>query len=191
MLTTATQYAEIRGRTKGWVSQQIAAGMPVRKGGGRSGVECQIDTSEAIQWEIDREREKAAPDSQRDRLMRAQAEKFELENQRRRGELVIAEDVAQIFQALAADLNARHEGFAGRFSSEIPSIVDAAIARERILDELRDVRSAFADAAEKLADDIRRSAGNVDDVLEAPVEAQPRPAKKRVKKAHRHARRHK
>lgn len=113
-----------------------------------------------------------AAGSERERLARAQAEKFELENQRRRGELVLTDDVKQIVEALAADLNARHDGFAGRFSSEIPAITDAAIGRERLLDELRDVRSAFADAAEKLADTVRRGAGVLE---EQPPEAEEEP----------------
>ena len=129
-----------------------------------------------------------AAGSERERLARAQAEKFELDNQRRRGELVLADDVRQIFEALAADLNARHDGCAGRFSSEIPGITDAAIGRERLLDEFRDVRSAFADAAEKLADTVRRGAGVLEE-LPAEAEEKPGPVGRSGKKASRGKRR--
>ncbi len=151
MRVNAQEYAQIRGHTKQWVGQQIAAGMPVKQVGKRK-LEYQIDTAVAIQWEIDRIRQAAKPGSQRERLAKEQADKFELENARRRGELLLASHVAQVLASLGADLAARHDGLAGRVANEFAGISDAARIRERLLDELRHVRGALADATEKLAD---------------------------------------
>jgi phage terminase Nu1 subunit (DNA packaging protein) len=113
-------------------------------------------------------RQPFAPGSQRDRLANAQAEKFELENARRRGELILANQVADVFATLAADLAARHDGLAGRMANELAGISDPARLRERLLDELRDVRSSFADAIEKLADALGQAPGDGADTAAAP-----------------------
>lgn len=151
MLVKAHEYAEIRGRDKSWVSQQIQAGMPAKQVGKRK-PEYQIDTAKAIQWEIDRFKADVKPGSQRERLAKAQADKVELENARRRGELILASVVAHVLSSLGADLAARHDGLAGRVANELAGITDAAAIRERLLIELRGVRSAIADGVEKLSD---------------------------------------
>ena len=157
MKVSAQEYAEIRGHTKPWVSQQIDAGMPVKRLKGRK-IAYEIDTAAAIQWEIARIREGAKPGSQRERLAMEQADKFALENARRRGELILASQVADVLSTLGADLAQRHDGLPGRLANELAGISDPAQIRERLLDELRSIRGAFSDAVDKLADALGSSA---------------------------------
>jgi len=169
MKVSAQEYAELRGHTKPWVSQQIDAGMPVKRLKGRK-VAYEIDTATAIQWEIDRIREGSKPGSQRERLAKEQADKFELENARRRGELILSSQVAEVLSTLGADLAQRHDGLPGRLANELAGISDAAQIRERLLDELRIVRGAFADAVDKLADALGEGADAGPDKPASPKE---------------------
>src|ERR1043166_2692750 len=157
MLVSAQEYAQVRGRTKPWVSQQIALGMPAKRLKGRK-IAYQIDTATAIQWELDRIKESSKSGSQRERLAKEQADKFEIENARRRGELILSSQVASVLSTLGADLAQRHDGLPGRLANELAGISDPAQIRERLLDELRIVRGAFSDAVDKLADALGASA---------------------------------
>jgi len=94
------------------------------------------------------------PGSFRNRLAKEQAEKIGLENARRRGELLLASDVADVLSTLAADLNARHDGLPGREAAILAGIGDAAVIRDRLRDELRTIRSGFAAAIDQLADSL-------------------------------------
>lgn len=151
MIVSGSEYAKLRGRSKGWVTGRIEAGMPA-EGAGRSGSTVQINTAVATQWEIDAAKEKAEsqPGSERDRLAKAQAEKFELENSRRRGELTLVSYVSGLFMEMVADLAGRLDAMAGRLANDIPAIIDAGEARRRVLDEARIVRSGLADYFRKL-----------------------------------------
>jgi len=109
-----------------------------------------IDPAVAIPWVVSERN--PPPGSPRDRLLRAQAEKVELENARRRGELILSSQVGEVLSTLGADLAQRHEGVPGRVCNEFAGLTDPAVIRERLLDELRTVRGAFSDATEKLTD---------------------------------------
>lgn len=156
---TAAEYARLRGRSKGWVSRQIARGMPAR-GLKRSGSGYDIDPAAAIDWELAQARAEAhtPPDSPHARLVRAQAERHEIENARRRGELLLEVHVRQALLALTAALVSQLESLPARVAGELAGISDAATIRARLLEECRAIRSAFADAAEKLAVDFKRDA---------------------------------
>jgi hypothetical protein len=93
-----------------------------------------------------------APESQRERLAKAQAEKVELENRRRSGQLIEISIVSEVFASLAADLANRHDGVAGRTAGEFAGMNDKGAIRQRLLAELRGVRDAVAAAIEELAD---------------------------------------
>lgn len=103
------------------------------------------------------------PGSQRDRLAKAQAIKVELANAQRRGELIFADQVAEALSTLAADLSARHDALPGRLANELAGLTDPAVIRSRLLDELRAVRGAFADASAKLADTLGSGTDDGDD----------------------------
>ncbi len=149
---TFVEFAKLRGKSKGWVSHQIAAGMPVLSRG-RNGNPSAIHPATAIDWEVEHARVEAAPKpgSQRERLAKEQADKLALENAKRRSELVLASYVSEIFNGLAADISARLDGLPGRVANELAGITDPAQIRSRLLDECRAIRSGVAGYCLQLA----------------------------------------
>jgi hypothetical protein len=87
--------------------------------------------------------------SKKQALAAAQAEKFQLENARRRGELVLLEDVISMLSTMAADLVGLLEGLPGRLANELAGITDAGVIRERLLQECRAIRLAIAESIGK------------------------------------------
>jgi phage terminase Nu1 subunit (DNA packaging protein) len=110
------------------------------------------------------------PGSQRERLAKEQADKVAIENATKRGEFIFAGQVTDVFAALGADLAARHDAVPGRVASEFAGITEPAVIRSRLLDELRGVRAAFADAGAKLADALGSGADDGGDSDPAPEE---------------------
>ena len=86
-----------------------------------------------------------APESQRERLAREQADRVALENAARRGELMPLADAIAAATEFATDIAARLDAVAGRLANEIPGITDAATARARLLEEHRAIRAASAE----------------------------------------------
>lgn len=168
---TASDFAALVGVSQQAVSEWIAAGMPCKRGRGR-GHRVQIDPPRAIPWVISR-REPAG--SQRERLAKEQADKVALENAAKRGETILAGQVADVLSTLAADLAARHDAVPGRVAGEFSGINDPAVIRQRLLDELRVVRGAFAIAIDKFADALGTAEDDGGD-----REAAPKAKRKRV-----------
>jgi hypothetical protein len=144
------EFSELLGVAPSSVSEWISQGMPASNAG-RNGRQVRIDLWKALPWVMSR-REPSG--SQRERLAKAQAEKFELDNARRRGELIMSNHVAEVLSTMAADLVARMEAIPGRCAGEFAGINEPARIRARLLDELRTVRGAFAGAVDQLADSI-------------------------------------
>ncbi len=175
---TASQFAALLGVTPQAVSQWIDAGMPCKRGKGRGHVVV-IDLAAALPWVLARREPKG---SQRERLAKEQADKVALENAVKRGELIFASQVAEVFSVLSADLASRHDAVPGRLASELAGINEPAVIRERLLDDLRSVRAAFADAIEKLADVLGSAEDDVGDPAPA-NEADGEPVGKRKPRA--------
>lgn len=140
------QLATLTGRPASTVHEWTARGLKsVKRGRHRI-----VRTADLIRFLAARDE----PGSQRERLAKEQADKIALENARRRGELILVEHVEELFTTLAAELAARHDAVPGRVANEFAGISDAAVIRQRLLDEMREVRSAVADAAIKLAEPL-------------------------------------
>lgn len=123
----------------------------------------------SVEWRIDREVHGGLSlDAERAKLTRAQAEKANLDLGDRRGELIPTELVQDILQSLCADLAARHDGLAGRTAAEFAAIGDAGELRIRHLEELRGVRGAFADAIDRVASVLDRTADRLENGQTAP-----------------------
>jgi phage terminase Nu1 subunit (DNA packaging protein) len=165
---SAREFAELFGVSHQAVSEWIDAGMPCRRKKAGKGSRVTIDPKLAAPWVFSRRQPKG---SERERLAKEQADKFAIENARARGEIVLVGQIAEVFSILGAELAARHDAVPGRVASEFAGTTDAAVIRQRLLDELRDVRAAVGDAVTKLAE----SFGAADDDgadPEAPAEPQ-------------------
>lgn len=85
------------------------------------------------------------------RLTRAQAIKIEMENARRRGELVLASQVDDLFYSIAAELGSQLDGqLAGR-ANELAGINEPARCRELLLDTAHAIRRAVSERFEQWA----------------------------------------
>lgn len=85
------------------------------------------------------------------RLVRAQAIKVEMENARRRGELVLSAQVDDLLFTLSAELGAQLDGqLAGR-ANEIAGINEPAKCRELLLDTAHAIRRAVSERIEQWA----------------------------------------
>lgn len=109
---------------------------------------------ESIRWRIEHEMKGLDATAARAWRDREAATKLALANARERGRLIYADQVAEVLTTLAADLSARHDALPGRLAGELAGETDAAVIRSRLLDELRNVRAAFADASQTLADKL-------------------------------------
>lgn len=164
---TLSEAAEWTGKSISTVQSFCEQGLASKKVG-RNRV---IALRALVQWLAARESE---PGSQRERLARAQAEKHELENARKRGELIYADQVAEVLSTLAADVAARMDAISGRLAGELAGLSDPAVIRGRLRDEHRSVRGAFADAVAKLADALGSSEDDGEDSIPA-AEPDPEP----------------
>jgi len=85
------------------------------------------------------------------RLARAQANKVEMENYRRMGELQVTAQVEETMQGLVVMMKSSHEGIPGRLASEFAGISDAPKIYIRLQTELRGILDQCADYLEKRA----------------------------------------
>ena len=104
-----------------------------------------------------------ASGSQRERLARAQAERVEMDNSARRGQLIHADLVEETLMGQAAYLAQAHDAVAGRLAHELAGITDPGIIRAKILVEMREIREGLsqyglrtADALEQVAQELER-----------------------------------
>lgn len=123
--------------------------MPVAVAG-KSGRGAQIDLAAALPWVINHR--EAPPGSQRERLAKAQAEKVEMENELRRGRMILADQVEETIFELAAYLAREHEAMPGRLANELAGISEPAIIRARLLAELRAIRDGIATHSARTSD---------------------------------------
>lgn len=82
---------------------------------------------------------------------RERARKLGLENEARGGRLVCVEQVAEVLTDLAATLAGQLDALPGRVAAELAGLTDAGVIRSRLLDETRGIRTAMADATQRLA----------------------------------------
>lgn len=147
IIFTAAQFADAMGVSSPTVSMWSDDGMPVLDRPGR-GKPMSIDVWPAVRWVIDN---RTKPGSERERLARAQADKFELENAKRRGVLVELSYVSQWAMGLITSANGMLDGLPGRCAAEMVGM-SAAQIRARLLDETRAVRAGMAEHIQQLAD---------------------------------------
>lgn len=148
----ATAFARLLGVAKSTVSGWMAAGMPHRPGRGKR--PAQIVLAEALPWVL--HHRMAPPGSERERLAKEQADRVALDNAVKRGELVYASHVDEIMATMSADLVALLEALPGRAAAPAAG-KSAAEVRSILLDEVRRVRGAFAEAIGALAERIAQA----------------------------------
>lgn len=103
-----------------------------------------------------------ASGSQRERLARAQAERVEMDNSARRGQLIHADLVEETLMGQAAYLAQAHDAVAGRLAHDLAGITDPGLIRTRLLAEMREIRAGVAQHSLRTADALDRIAQDVE-----------------------------
>ena len=105
-----------------------------------------------------------ATGSQRERLARAQAERVEMDNSARRGQLIHADLVEETLMGQAAYLAQAHDAVAGRLAHELAGITDPGFIRAKLLAEMREIPEGLAqngirtaNVLEQMAQELERS----------------------------------
>jgi phage terminase Nu1 subunit (DNA packaging protein) len=138
----ASEFAAFTKVAAGTITTWLEEKMPSKRAA-RSGAEVSIDVRRAVPWLVKRYRERGGADFAR--IQKARAQKFELENARRRGELALVADINVLLAEIATELVSRLEAVPGRLANELAGISDAGAIRQRLLEEVRAVRSALSD----------------------------------------------
>ncbi|HHH44178.1 MAG TPA: hypothetical protein ENK49_08570 [Gammaproteobacteria bacterium] len=152
MIVSQTEFAELVGYSPRQVLNWIKAGMPCESSG-RQGRKAKIDTAKAIRWLLSRKAEKQETGLSKDRqrLLKAQARRIELETAEREGALIEFEVVQQIMRESMQIVAAGMDSLPGRLASQLATMTEPGEIRALLLRELRNVRRQGADQMEALA----------------------------------------
>jgi len=153
------EFARFMGLSVRSLDRLIDQGMPVSQKG-KKGKELRIDTSTAVTWYVEHKAHSLGfirPDggedmefdnnSARNLVYVEQHRKLKLENDKTEGELIPCEEVDMLFNNAITMLAGQLDGVAGRASS------GDAVLRQKLLDEHRRIRGAYANALAAYAAD--------------------------------------
>lgn len=160
MIVSQSEFAELVGYSPRQVLNWVKAGMP-SESSGRQGRKAKIDTAKAIRWLLSRKAEKqeTALSKDRQRLLRAQARRVELETREREGELIELETVKEVMREAIVIVAAGMDSLPGRLASQLATMMEPAEIRALLLKELRNVRRQGADRMEALAGGVEQQTG--------------------------------
>jgi phage terminase Nu1 subunit (DNA packaging protein) len=148
---TANELGKYLGITGRRVGQLVKDGLPYKEIGKRK----RYDLEAAIPWYISFIRTSKADqgyDKERTRLVKAQADKTELETQIRRGEVLELELVEQGMMGVAAEYSAQMDAIPGRIANDVAALSDVAKIQTLIHDQIRGVTDVVTDRLAAIAE---------------------------------------
>lgn len=144
--------SEILGVSEAGLTTWADEGMPVKRDG--RGTEWEADPADCVSWLLQRERDRIAAtgpvSEQRARLLRAQADRAELDARREAGELVRAADVEREVFAVMRATRDRLRGVSSRIAPIVAAESDVARV-DAIIDG--EIGVALEDVCARLGDD--------------------------------------
>lgn len=137
MRVTKAQLCEIVCRDERTISRWQNNGMPVLEVGLGRGNENEYDTGAVIEWLVQVAQQRGEKETARDRLDRIKADREELALARELGELVVAEELIQGFEAMITAakvefLNTLPDNLASELSARYGVEIDDQLIREPI-----------------------------------------------------------
>lgn len=137
MRVTKAQLCEIVCRDERTISRWQNNGMPVLEVGLGRGNENEYDTGAVIEWLVQLAQQRGEKETARDRLDRIKADREELALARELGELVVAEELIQGFEAMITAakvefLNTLPDNLASELSARYGVEIDDQLIREPI-----------------------------------------------------------
>ena len=158
---SAEQLGHILGVTRQMICKYVKQGMPKHARG-------KYDIAVCVQWVI--ERFKANRDDKNDnselclerlKLYQSQRIKTDLENEKTRREVLPVEEVAETFNAMAAEVAIRLDAVGGRLASVLAGLKNPAEVQAVLLSEMREIRSSIVDSWDRIAEQEARKEGNL------------------------------
>lgn len=150
-IVSQSQFAKFTGYSAPNITKLIKDGLPVLEAG-KSGRATKIDSGAAIQWLLERERQKGKPkhSDPRNALYEEQRRKVWLENEATEHQLVKLEDVQILLNETMVGIASELEGLPGRKAGELAGITDPALVRQALRVEITNIRQAAADRFARL-----------------------------------------
>ena len=136
----ASQLAALLGVTSGTVSRWIDAGMPCKRGRTK-GHAVAINLHEALPWLLAR---RSRPGSHQERLVAERADRLAIDNEARRGQLILTPQGFDVLSRLQAALERRHETIPDEEVAAIARSTSPGEIRALLLDEMRRQRTGIA-----------------------------------------------
>jgi phage terminase Nu1 subunit (DNA packaging protein) len=96
---------------------------------------------------------------ERKRLIKAQADRAEHENQQRRGDLIALSWVSEVLHEITVLYSSGIEALPGRLAHELAGLHDPAQTKRRLFEECREIRCATADRLRRCAESLEGGAG--------------------------------
>jgi len=179
-IVTADFLAEVFGVGRSMVYKYQDQGMP-REARGR------YDLRKCVQWLVAKMSHRGGDDpddlqSARLELVKAQTEGQQLENRRKAGELLPADQVARALNDIAVIVSSQLDGLASRCAGRVAAITEPGAVQRELFEETRQIREAVAQATHTYADDLvaRQGKEHEPDQSPAPIGKQRAARKKRA-----------
>jgi phage terminase Nu1 subunit (DNA packaging protein) len=96
---------------------------------------------------------------ERKRLIKAQADIAEQENQQRRGDLIALSWVSDLLHEITILYSSGIDALPGRLAHELAGLHDPAETKRRLFEECREIRCATAERLRRCAESLKRGAG--------------------------------
>lgn len=140
---TLDRAAALCGVTEKTIRSWINDGLPYLQEGkrGRSGVKTIVDLVEVMRWFLEQD----ALDAAKTRLASAQADKHEMENAVRRGELADVNDVARAWGELVMACRAKLLSLPMKLAPQLTNVADPAILASRLRADVEIALGELAD----------------------------------------------
>ena len=148
---SSVKIAEILGVSRAMVGKYVKKGMPKHQRGKYDVVLCVQWVIEGLKEIRDGKGDTSELALERLKLYQSQRIKTDLENARVRGELLPAEDVADAFNAMAAEVATRLDAIGGRLASQLAGMKKPAEVQAVLLSEMREIRASIADSWDAIA----------------------------------------
>lgn len=148
---SANELAEYLSMTGRRIHQLTKEGLPY----GELGKRKLFDLKQSINWYVGflrTNKEDQGYEQERTRLVKAQADKTELETQIKRGDVLELELVEQGMMAVAAEYSAQMDSIPGRLSNEVAAESDVAKIQIMLTDGIRGVTDVTTDRLAAIAE---------------------------------------
>lgn len=159
MQLTGTELAALLGCSNGQITTLKQEGMP-SEGGGIKGRHSKYTLRQVLPWIHARNSKRASRDV-RDMVSEEQAIKLRRENSVAEQQLCYVSHLGEVLMHVVVSLSNQHDAISGRLCDELAAESSTAVVKQKLFDELRKIRAAFAADIGQLAESIGLAAEDI------------------------------